>query len=468
MGSEMCIRDRALSLLGNDVLSRSTRKGKQPLQSALGECVDALLTADDLTNLQRLVALQSNAKTEISRDLAQRKLVARQRTFDDLLLQLHAVLYGENGERLTRVLRTRYPVALIDEFQDTDRIQYEIFDKLFPVEPDSSAALYLIGDPKQSIYRFRGADISMYLRARDSADDQHPLDQNWRSSSQLLNALNALYAQSAHPFGSANIQYQPVTAGGKAERKALTVDGQVLPPLQFDCIQVAEDKLPNIGQSVSALAQSCARRIALLLGEGNATLGTKPVEAKDIAVLVPTHVHAQAVRSALLAVGVVSAMQSRESVFASPESLDILALLQVLARPGDSASLSRVLVSPLGGYSAQELLQQRDDAVSWQHIEESVQRCREQCRQAGPQAAVLRFMSLFNSRIKAPATPAAGARGIDRILGNYLHLADVLQTAWQDQPDLSALLKTAQRWRCLLYTSPSPRDLSTSRMPSSA
>ncbi len=434
-----------LSLLGNTHLGHSNYINKIAPQSELGELIDTLYNAYSQSNLQRLVALQCNAQENISSDLAQRKLLARQRTFDDLLLQLHAVLKGENGERLTRVLRERYRVALIDEFQDTDRIQYEIFDTLFPKEADSTSALYLIGDPKQSIYRFRGADINIYLRARESADQQHTLDNNWRSSRRLIGALNALYERSGRPFGSADIAYQSVTAGGTAEGRGLIVARKELAPLQFDCIDVEEDKLPNIGVSEQALAQNCARRVAWMLA--NATLGKIPVEAKDIAVLVWSHDHAQKVRDALLAVKVVSAMQSRQSVFSSPEALDILALLRVLAQPGDSMSLSRVLVSPLAGYSADELLQQRDDAVAWQHIEDAVQRCREHCQQSGPQAAVLRFMSLFSSRVKVHGVEASDVRGIDRILGNYLHLADVLQNAWQDHPDLPALLKTAQRWR---------------------
>ena len=436
---------QSLTLLSNSEMLKAVRKGKEPLQSELGELIDSLMNAYALTCLQKLVTLQNNARSAIAHDLSQRKLLARHRTFDDLLLQLHAALYGRNGERLTAVLQSRFPVGLIDEFQDTDRIQYEIFDRLFPVSEESAGTLYLIGDPKQSIYRFRGADIGMYLRARDSANGKHSLDRNWRSSTQLINALNTLYAQSSQPFGTVDIHYQTVTAGGAAEDKALTVADEALPPLQFDWCEVSEDKLPNIDVSVAVLATACARRIAWLLN--NATLGSTPVEAKDIAVLVSIHKQAQAVRNALLAVGVVSAMQSRESVFGSAESLDIMALLRVLSRPGDSASLSRVLLSPLGGYSAEALLQQRDDAAAWQQIEDAVQQCREQCQQAGPQAAILRFMSAFNSRVKALATEAVNTRGIDRILGNYLHLADVLQTAWQEQPELAALLKTAQRWR---------------------
>ena len=438
--------DQRLSLLGNEVISLGTRKGKESPESALGERIDTMVMCYAQLKLQKLVALQCHAKENISSDLAQRKLLARQRTFDDLLLQLHAVLNGDNGERLTRVLQERFPVALIDEFQDTDRIQYEIFDNLFPQEPDSTGALYLIGDPKQSIYRFRGADINMYLRARDSADERHSLDKNFRSSSRLLDALNALYGQSNRPFGDSDINYQTVSAGGRADNNALTVDGKLLSPLQFDCIEVHDEKLPNADPSRNTLAQHCAQRIAWLLEAGN-TLGNTQIAAKDIAVLVANHMQAQAIHDALHAVGVGSAMQSRRSVFQSPEALDILSFLRVLLRPGDSASLSRVLVSPLAGFSADELLQQRDDAVAWQRIEDDIQRCREQCQQAGPQAAVLRVMSLFKSRVKALGTPAAQGRGVDRVIGNYLHLADALQTAWQEQPDLPALLKTAQRWR---------------------
>lgn len=460
-----------LSILGNTVLEACTRKGKVTLESALGARVDTLVNTFGHANLLQLVSLQCSAKAFISTDLARRKQLARERTFDDLLLQLHRVLYSQAGERLTDVLRGRFPVALIDEFQDTDRVQYEIFDRLYPVDSKAAAdpttdaatevvnetaaeisgeshlALYLIGDPKQSIYRFRGADIDIYIRARSSTNGLHSIDKNWRSSSRLINALNTLYAQSERPFGSVDIQYQAVTAGGRAEGRALTVGGETLPPLQFEYLPVSEDKLPNIGISETQLAQACARRVAWLLNDAQATLGDTPLRSKDIAVLVWTHAHAQKIRQALSEVGVGSAMQSRENVLHSPEALDILALLRVLARQGDSASLSRVLVSPLGGYTAEELLQQRDDAVAWQIVEDHIDRCRDQCRQAGPLAAVLRFMALFNTRTRAAGSMSAGVRGIDRMLGNYLHLAEVLQTAWQDQPDLRALLQTAQRLR---------------------
>ena len=314
-------------------------------------------------------------------------------------------------------------------------------------QAENNAALYLIGDPKQSIYRFRGADIDIYLRARDSANGLYSIDKNWRSSARLINALNTLYAQSDRPFGSVDIQYQTVTAGGRAEGNALTVGKAVLPPLQFDLVRVTDVQLPNVSASEQQLAEACARRVAWLLNDSQATLGDARVSAKDIAILVWTNAHATLVRQELSQLGIGSAVQSIESVLNSPEAFDMLAFLRVLGRQGDTASLSRVLVSPLGGFSAEELLQQRDDAVAWQHIEDNVDRCRDQCRQAGPLAALLQFMSLFNTRVRALGCSAACARGIDRILGNYLHLADVLQTAWQDQPDLRALLQTAQRWR---------------------
>ena len=441
----------SLSLLGNSVLEACTNKKKEPLQSALGENIDALINTFNQFNNFRLIALQCDAKEFISTDLAQRKQLARERTFDDLLFQLHRVLYSNEGERLAEVLHARFPVALIDEFQDTDRIQYEIFDRLYPVAAEAQAenntALFLIGDPKQSIYRFRGADIDIYLRARGSANGVYSIDKNWRSSARLINALNTLYALSDQPFGSVDIQYQPVTAGGGAEGNALTVGKKILPPIQFDYIKVTGDKLPNNPVSEQALADVCARRVAWLLNDAQATLGNTPVSSKDIAILVWRNDQAQLIRQALSRLGISSAMQSRESVLNSPEALDMLAFLRVLARQGDTASLSRVLVSPLGGYGAEELLQQRNDAVAWQHIEDNVDRCRDQCRQAGPLAAMLQFMSLFNTRVRALGSNAADSRGIDRMLGNYLHLADVLQTAWQDQPDIRALLQTAQRWR---------------------
>ena len=100
----------------------------------------------------------------------------------------------DGGERLASVIREQFPVALIDEFQDTDPVQYSIFDSIYRIEENHlDSGLFLIGDPKQAIYGFRGGDIHTYLKAKQVAQQAPVLDQNFRSRPSVLRALQALY-----------------------------------------------------------------------------------------------------------------------------------------------------------------------------------------------------------------------------------------------------------------------------------
>ncbi len=436
-----------LALLGSVRVNSAALRKHEPPSHSLGDDVDALCGAVERAQHLWLARLQHSAQTEITVDVLQRKRAARERTFDDLLTQVHRALHSEAGDSLTATLRARYPFALIDEFQDTDRIQHGIFDRLYPRESsDTFGALYLIGDPKQSIYRFRGADIDVYLRARENTDAQHHLTVNWRSATRLINAINTLYVASPAPFGDVDIHYQPVTGAGRADASALHVAGEAVPPLQFDTIDLVEEKFPGIGASRDALATACARRVVWLLGDGEASLGETPLCAADIAVLVRTHSEAELVRAALAERGVGSAVRSPESVGKSPEARDLLALLRVLAEPGDTRSLARVLVSPLVGLAASDLVRLRDDPVAWQGIEDRIEHCRRQLHQAGPLAAVLRCMALFETRVRALGSASGQARGLERVLGNLLHLAELLQEEWQARPDARAMLRTLKTW----------------------
>lgn len=431
--------------LGKRAVDAALRKNKVPPEHPLAEMVEALIEKHAAWLKNWAVALQHSALHEISRDSTARKQVAGLRTFDDLLLDVYCALDGDRAAVVAERIRARFPFALVDEFQDTDRVQYTIFDRLYGAGR-GEGALYLIGDPKQSIYRFRGADIEVYLRALDKADARHRLSVNWRSTSRLINALNTLYAQNPAPFGESGIGYHAVGAAGLADEHALKIGGQPEPPLRFDFVSFEGEKLPAIGDSRWALAEACARRVGWLLGDRRVKLGERAVQAADIAVLVRTHAEAELVRQVLKARGIDSAMQSRDSVGQSPEARDVLALIGAMLRPGDAGSLSRALVSPLASFSASELLDARDDTGRWQSIEDRVEQCRAQFRQSGPLAMVLRFMHGFQTTQRMLRSAPAQQRGVERVLGNYLHLAERLQDAWQRNPDPAGVLKVAQAW----------------------
>ena len=148
---------------------------------------------------------------EVPRQVAERLSAERRLGYDDLLVRLDQLLSGAPGSTLAKALRGRYPAALIDEFQDTDALQDRIFARIY--HPDPSTALFLVGDPKQAIYRFRGADVFTYLRAGERVSARHALTENFRSSQALIGAINALYANAPDPFLHRQIAYLPASAG---------------------------------------------------------------------------------------------------------------------------------------------------------------------------------------------------------------------------------------------------------------
>ncbi|HMK64526.1 MAG TPA: UvrD-helicase domain-containing protein, partial [Thermodesulfobacteriota bacterium] len=183
-----------------EVLEKKTKKGKStprhpffPLCDELKETADNLRTAMDRQFLYLKVELFKILKKE----LPERKQRQNIQSFDDLLTRLEEALEKSGGEKLSRAIRLRYQAALIDEFQDTDPVQYAIFRNVFGRD---EAILFLIGDPKQAIYSFRGADLFAYLKAASRVDARYTLTKNWRSEPGLIEAVNTLFSGSSSPF----------------------------------------------------------------------------------------------------------------------------------------------------------------------------------------------------------------------------------------------------------------------------
>jgi len=157
----------------------------------------------------RLGALRQVLLEEARAALKERLREARLQTYDALLENVYDALTGPRGETLAALLRQRYPAALIDEFQDTDPLQYAIFRRIYG---DGGNALVLVGDPKQAIYSFRGADLHTYLKARERCRRVHTLGQNQGSVAGLVSGLNTLFGTHAHPFRLPRIAFTPVRA----------------------------------------------------------------------------------------------------------------------------------------------------------------------------------------------------------------------------------------------------------------
>ena len=281
-------------------LERFTKKNHQtPLHPFFELCRDTLETGEALEREmdERLLFLKKELFPYVRTELAVRKERLNVESFDDLLIRLRAALVKPEGAELAGALRKRFRAALVDEFQDTDPVQYAIFRNVFE---HGESILFLIGDPKQAIYSFRGADLFAYMKAAGHIEHRYTLGVNWRSDPGLIGAVNTLFAEAHHPFVYETICFLPVSAPDLRDRPAespsstsLRIEGHSEPPLQI-CFADgsmagnpggvlhkawAYEKIP------AAVAAEIARLIRLGR-QGKAKIGERPVREADIAVLV--------------------------------------------------------------------------------------------------------------------------------------------------------------------------------------
>ncbi|MDH6281564.1 UvrD-helicase domain-containing protein [Prescottella agglutinans] len=300
--------------------------------------------------------------TAVREETRRRKRLAGIRDFDDLPELLHGVLTDpEYGEAACRRVRDRYRVVLVDEFQDTDPQQWGILRAAF----HRHSTLVLVGDPKQAIYAFRGAEVLSYLDAVDAADRRQELTCNWRSDAELVAALHHLHGGAA--LGHADIVVHAVDAAKPGSR----LHGA--PPLRVRYLSRAgagrlnNSGFPVIGALRSRVADDVAADIVRLLSSG-ATLdlggARRPVEPGDIAILAGTNAQIAQAQAALDRVGVPSVLAGGTSVFETPAAQDWLRVLQALEQPHRADRVRLAALTPLLGWTAEEIDARSDELVA--------------------------------------------------------------------------------------------------------
>ncbi|MGB1256370.1 MAG: exodeoxyribonuclease V subunit beta [Thiolinea sp.] len=338
-------------------IAAKTKKGQITPEHQFFEKMSLLLEA-----LEALQVMCANALEQLRFDLLlwlreqlpQRKRQSGLLAFDDLLINLQLAL--ESRPELASALANQYHVALIDEFQDTDPVQFEVFRQIYQGNPGS---LFYVGDPKQAIYSFRGADINTYLYAAESVTEEqrYTLDKNFRSLPELINAFNHLFSYASDPFANQRrIDYERVSAGGVV--KDQLVSDSRMPPLRlWDWDN--DDGTTSRQQVLEQIARATANDIAGLLRQGQrgeALIGDKPVSSGDFAVLVRSHKQGRLIKQALQRCGIASVQKSPLGIFETHEATELRALLQAIAEPGNMLKVRRALVTELMGGSAQNLL----------------------------------------------------------------------------------------------------------------
>jgi exodeoxyribonuclease V beta subunit len=378
-------------------------------------------------------AILADAATWVRERFAAQKARRAQIGFDDLLVRLDRALAALSGGELAETIRRQFPLALIDEFQDTDPLQYRIFRAIYARAAD--VGLLLIGDPKQAIYAFRGADIHTYLTARGEAESpQYSLDTNHRSSTGMVAAVNAIFARAeTHPtgafhFADRGLPFTAVGARGRSER--FVVDGEDLPALQ---VWLLDDEAPvGVRAYRQQMAEACASGIVRLLdAAARGAAGFRvddvitPLKPADIAILVRSHNEAAEIRDALSVRRVRSVFLSdRDSVLESIEAHDVLLWLRAVAEPASDGAMRAALATRTLDLGYGELETLNVDELHWEHRGQQLFTLRDTWRRAGVLAMLHRFLHEFDLPARMLVAP-----GGERTLTNLLHLAELLQQA---------------------------------------
>ncbi|WP_421187183.1 exodeoxyribonuclease V subunit beta [Aeromonas enteropelogenes] len=422
---------KELERFGQTVLEANLKKGGDVPTLPLFSEIDALLASRP--GIRDLI-LQRAAVVVRSRMQASKRQ-AHQLSFDDLLKDLDGALGSSLGERLCERIRATYRVAMIDEFQDTDPQQYRIFHRLYGGHQDT--ALLMIGDPKQAIYGFRGADIFTYIQARRNVSAHYTLGRNWRSSGALVAAVNGLFERAKDPFiYEADIPFLPVEAQGKS--KALLLEGETAPVLH--CWQLTGQPIFNRGDYQSKMARATAaeiHRLLTLAREGKALIGSEPVKAGDIAVLVRTGAEGKLVQQELARLAIASVyLSNRESVLEQVEAREILLILHACQNPSEERSLRAALATGLFDLDAKALDELASDERAWESAVQEFMEYRKVWHRRGVLAMLRALLHRRNLASSLLASPYG-----ERRLTNFLHLGELLQQVSSELDGEYALLR---------------------------
>ncbi|MGK0885386.1 exodeoxyribonuclease V subunit beta [Klebsiella pneumoniae] len=425
----------ALEKFAQSFLLERTKAGGEPPVHPLFSAVESLL-ASSLTLTDLVLA---RAMVEIRDAVAREKRRRGELGFDDMLSRLDEALRGDSGETLASAIRQRFPVAMIDEFQDTDPQQYRIFRRIWRRQPET--ALLLIGDPKQAIYAFRGADIFTYMKARSDVAAHYTLDTNWRSSPGMVGSVNRLFSLSDNPFMFHEIPFLPVKAAAKNKGLRFTVDAADVPAMN---VWLMPGDTVGSGDYQTFMAQLCATQIRdwLSAGQrGRALLWrgetSRPVQASDITVLVRNRLEAAQVREALQTLGIPSVyLSNRDSVFETLEAQELLWLLQAVLAPERENTLRSALATSMFGLTALDIENLNQDEQAWDALVEEFSEYRQIWRQRGVMPMLRALMTARHIAENLLAT-----RGGERRLTDILHISELLQEAASQLESEHALVR---------------------------
>ena len=426
----------ALIYFGSKIPTAIKKNKDVPTHPVFNQCTD--LEEKGAPKLEAVLKLQ--LKSSFAQQVQSQAKVIKERlnvlSFDDLIQQLYEALSKEDplqGQLHARI-RDKYKTALVDEFQDTDPKQYQIFNTLFG-QKQTDHSFYMIGDPKQSIYAFRGADIFAYLEAKKQADQHYTLACNYRSEHGMVDAVNHFFLSKestgteafAYPPSetSEGIIFDPVQAAGSKRQLKITGDSEAL---QLRWYLNPEDmKLASKSSVYDYFLQSTCKEILDLLNLAQAgqayfvdekTQEESKLKPADIAILTNSHKQAQDLLNALNSQGVPAVIQKSGNVFDSQEAKDLLRFLTAIAEPKEH-NITPLLLSSFYSFTAKSL-KERSDEEQIDLLSELIEYQRN-----WPKRAFLQTFQSFLQRHKIQEQILKKEHG-ERSLTNLMHLREIL------------------------------------------
>jgi len=421
-------------------LTKSVKKNHIPPLHEIFDICDAFY--------EKGVALESEMETYLlylktrffnfaRTQLLERKKNSNIQFFDDLLIMVKNALEDKGGNELATAIRQKYKAALVDEFQDTDSVQYEIFTRLFATKQN---ALFMIGDPKQAIYGFRGADIFSYLKAARSVDSKYTLIENWRSKPGLISAVNTIFSNVDAPFVFDEIRFEKGTPGKKIE----SINEKSSAPLTLWYLESKNGsdrpKPLSKAEAVPLIAKAVAGEISRLIlpGQGDLSVhGADVVKAGDNTDLVRTNRQAQIIKQSLSSKRIPSVLYFAGNIFHTHEALEMERILSSVSEPSNERLFKAALVTDIMGAQGQELDSTGKEPFWWETRSGNFREYYRLWNRYG----FIRMFRLFMAEEKVRERLLAFQDG-ERRLTNVLHLAEIFhQVSVEKNLGMTGLLK---------------------------
>jgi len=427
-------------------IRNNTKKSFEPPEHLFFDVCEQLMDSYAVLEAlyqQKMIYIQREFMQNAQSVLFEKKKKLQIQSFDDLLHYVYKSLENDRDSLLAKSIRKKYQAALIDEFQDTDPIQYQIFYTIFN---HSDCILYIIGDPKQAIYSFRGADLFAYLKGVENTDHQFTLDTNWRSSALLVDAINTIFLQNPSAFIYDNIQFQPVQS--QLPQVQMLIENKPQRPLQILYIEDSENPATplNMGTARNIIYNQVAEHIHNLfqLSRKNmVSLDNSPIQPADIAILVRQNYEADNILIALRKRGIPGVVYAKDRVWSSAICSDFAYTIAAVADFQNEQKLKSALTSALIGMNADELLDTIADSNRFDEWIKRFQSYHDLWQQKG-------FMVMFRyllSKENIRANILSMDNG-ERLLTDLLHIAELLhQVDMEKQPGMSGLMGYFNRYR---------------------